>query len=184
MAEQAEPVRATEIQLIPQAELSTGQAANIRNGARDAVVIQAARELRLSPNKLLVRDIDPLTDLDYSKASWHELTGATADVYETMSTGTMADWRYMGIYGVQDYSESINVSKIKINVGGSDKAIWFLENLYSINGGPRIGFSPSVVLIPQRKLYTISRYVLNANYPAHIVLRGFVVEAVGRVLTP
>jgi len=184
MVEQAEPKRVTEIQLIPFAELSTGQAAGIRNGARDAVIAQAARELRLSPDKLLVRDIDPKEDLDYSRASWDEQTGATADAYETMSTGTMADRRYIGIYGVQDNSESVNVSKIKINVGASDKAIWFLENLYSINGGPRIGFSPSVVLIPQRKLYTISRYVLEASSPAQIVLKGFVVEAYGRLLSP
>lgn len=175
---------ATEIQLIPQSELSTGQAAIIRNGAIAFVIGQAVRELRLSPEKLLVRDIDPSVDLDYSKASWYEQTGATADAYETMSTGTLADMRYVGIYGIQDNSESINVSKIKVNVGGSDKAIWFLENLYSINGGPRVGFSPSVVLIPQRKLYTISRYVLVASSPAQIVLKGFVVEAVGRVLTP
>jgi hypothetical protein len=178
------PARATEIQLIPFGELATGQAAGIRNGARNAVVLQAARELRLAPTKLLVRDIDPLTDLDYSYASWHEKTGTTANVYETMSTGTMADMRYVGIYGVQDDSEAINVSKIKINVGGSDKAIWFLENLYSVNGGPRIGFSPSVVIIPQRKLYTISRYVLVASSPAPIVLKGFVVEAYGRLLSP
>lgn len=175
---------ATEIQLIPQAELATGQAAAIRNGAIKAVLTQAAREMRLSPEKLLVRDIQPSVDLDYSSATWHEKTSSSTGAYETMSTGTLADRRYIGIYGIMDDSESINVSKIKINVGGSDKAIWFLENLYSINGGPRIGFSPSVVLIPQRKLYTISRYVLYASSPAHIVLKGFVVEAYGRLLSP
>lgn len=174
---------ATEIQLVPMQELATGQAAAIRNGAIAAVIAVASRVTKLSPDRLVVRDIRPKEDLDYTLTTWFEVTGATAAQYETMSTGTMGDGRFTGIYGIKDDSEVINVTKIRINVGNSIKAIWHLQNLYSTSG-PRIGFSPSVVIIPQNTPYTIQRYVQNASSPAQLVLRGFVVEPYGKVLSP
>ncbi|MBW2559623.1 MAG: hypothetical protein JRE40_02085 [Deltaproteobacteria bacterium] len=174
---------ATEVQLIPMQELATGQAAAIRNGAIAAVVREVSRKLRISPEKLVVRDIRPKDDLDYTYASWYERTGATAAQYETMSSGTMSDRRFIGLYGVKDDTEVTNVTKIRIKVGNSIKAIWHLQNLYS-NDGSRIGLSPSVVIIPQNTPYTIERYVHNATSPAQIVLKGFVVEPYGKVLSP
>ncbi len=184
--EQARPmpaVQATETQLIPIQELATGQAASIRNGAIRATVQKAASELKLPPDKLLVRAIQPKDDLDYTLATWYERTGATAAAYETMSTGTMGADRFIGIYGVQDESSEINCPLIRIKVGNSIKAIWNLQDLYS-EEGPRIGISPSVVIIPPNQIYTIERYVENATSPARLVLKGFVVERVGKVLTP
>ena len=175
---------ATEIQLIPVAELSTGQAAAIRNGAIDAVIKLAAPKFHLPPTKLVVRDIRPKLDLDYTYATWMETTGTTANAYETMSSGTLADRRYIGIYGIQDSSEAYNVSKLKISVGNSVKSIWFLENLYPYNGGPRIGFARSVIIIPQNTPYLIQRYVTNTSAGAQIILKGFVVEPYGKVLSP
>jgi hypothetical protein len=175
---------AIEVQLIPLSELGPGQAAAIRNEAINYVVRIASSELRLAASKLLVRDIDPAVDLGYSRATWFGRTGDTVDTYEVMCTGTMADMRYIGLYGVQDSSDPISVGKIRVNVGGSDKTIWCLEGLYSMEGAPRVGLSPSVILIPQRKKYTIYRYVLVANSPAQIVLKGFAVEAVGRIFSP
>ena len=177
-------VQAVETQLIPIQELATGQAASIRNGAIRAVVAMASKQLKLTPDKLLVRPIQPKNDLDYSLATWYEVTGATAAAYETMSTGTMGTDRFMGFYGVQDESSEINCTLLKFNVGNSIKAIWNLQDLYSENGGTRIGFSPSVVIIPQNIPYTISRYVENVYAAASIVLKGFVVERVGKILTP
>lgn len=174
---------ATEIQLIPMQELATGQTAAIRNGAIAAVLAEVSKKLRISPEKLVVRDIRPKEDLDYTYTTWFESTGATAAQYETMSSGTMSDRRFIGLYGVKDDSEVTNVTKIRIKVGNSVKAIWHLQNLYS-EGGPRIGFCPSVVIIPQNSPYTIERYIHNASSPAQIILKGFVVEPYGKVLSP
>ena len=180
---------ATETQLIPIQELGKGQAASIRNGAIAAVVQKASVELKISPDKLIVRGIRPKEDLDYTLATWYEKSGASTAVYETMSTGagtaTKDKDRYIGIYGVQDESSEINCPKIRLKVGNSIKAIWMLQDLYSENGeGPRIGFSPSVVIIPPNVPYTIERYVENAASPARIVLKGFVVERFGKTLSP
>ena len=174
----------TETQLIPIQELATGQAASIRNGAIKAVVAKASSELKLAPEMLLVRGIQPKDDLNYTLATWYEVTGATAAAYETMDTGTMGTDRYVGIYGVQDESSEINCPKIRIKVGNSIKAIWMLQDLYSDGDAPRIGISPSVVIIPPNQVYTIERYVENASSPARIVLKGFVVERIGKVLSP
>ncbi|MCD6362141.1 MAG: hypothetical protein J7M38_14885, partial [Armatimonadetes bacterium] len=111
-----------EIMLIPEPELATGEAAKIRNNAIRSVVAQVSRELRLPHDQLIVRDIDPSTDLDYTHSTWSELTGSTTGVYETMSTGTMDYRRYVGIYGIKDDSECINVTKIRIKVANSTKA--------------------------------------------------------------
>lgn len=177
---------AIELQLIPIAELATGQAAAIRNGAISAVLQRAVPVLRVSQDKIIVRDIQPYSggDLDFTYRTWYETTGASANVYETMTSGTISDRRFIGIYGIKDSAEYASVSKIRIKVGNSIKAIWQLEGLYSLNGGPRIGFSPSVVLIPPNTPYTIERFVLDASAPTQIVLKGFVVEAYGKVLSP
>ena len=173
-----------EIQLIPQAELATGQAAVIRNGAIAAVLAEASRVLRLPVEKLVVRDVQPGVDVGYAYSTWDEVTGSSTATYETMTSGTMSDRRYVGIYGVKDDSEGVNVTKLRIKVGNSIKAIWHLENLYSVNGGPRIGFSPSVVVIPPATPYTIERYVYVAAASAQIKLKSFVVEPYGKVLSP
>lgn len=173
-----------EILLIPQAELATGQAAAIRNGAVEAVKIEASKVLNLPLEKLVVRDIQPSVDVGYTYSTWDEKTGTATAAYETMTTGTMADQRFVGIYGVKDDSEDVNVTQLRIKVGNSIKAIWHLENLYSVNDGPRIGFAPSVVMIPQNMPYTIERFVYVASASAQIKLKGFVVEPYGKVLSP
>ena len=173
-----------EIQLIPLAELATGQASAIRNGAVAAVVREAMVQLKLPQDKLMVRDVQPKTDLDYTYTTWYETTGTSESAYETMSSSTIADKRFVGIYGIKDDSEEINVTQIRIKVGNSIKAIWHLENLYSINGSPRVGLCPSVVLIPPNTPYVIERYVHKASSPAQIVLKAFVVEPVGKILSP
>lgn len=176
--------QAIEIQLVPLSELGDGQAAYIRNQCIAIVLAIVSKELKMDPGKLIVRDIQPGVDLGYTLDSWDEITGAAANAYETMTSGTMGDMRFVALYGIKDDSESVNVSKVKVNVGGSDKTVWQLEALYGVNGNARVGLAPTPVLLPQNKPYTISRYVLNTRGPAHIVLKGFVVEPRGRTISP
>jgi len=174
-----------EVHLIPFQELSTGQAAKIRNEAIIAVRRMASSALNLTEDRLLTRDIQPKDDLDYTYASWREITGSTAATYETMSTGTMGDDRYMAIYGVKDDSSYVAVTQLRITVGGSQKVIWMLENLYPLyDGGPRIGFSSSVITIPQNTPYTIERYVDQTQQGAHILLKGVICERIGKTISP
>jgi len=172
-----------QIHLIPLAELSPGQAASIRNEVIDAVVKIASTELKLPADKLVVRDIRPKTDLGYANEDYKEVTGSTTGVFETMCSGTMADQRWVAIYGVRDDSPSPSVTQLKFTIGGSDRVIWDIQGLYGVNE-TKVGLSPSPVIIPQNIPFTIQRYVIAAQLGAHIILKGVTVEPVGKTLTP
>lgn len=172
-------------QLIPISELSEGQAASIRNAVIQKLVSLANAQLAISPDKLVVRDIRALSDLDYTYEDWNEATGGTANAYETMSTGTMGDQRWVGIYGVMIATlvdEGLPCTALKFNIGGADRYIWQLQSLKPLDN--RVGFCPSAVIIPQNTPYTISRYVRSINSTFLCVLRGVVVEPRGLVISP
>lgn len=197
----------THTQLIPASELAPGEISSIRNNFIKRLVQIASTELKLSPDKIVVRDIRPKDDLDYTYQHWSEETGTAAAVYETMTTGTggtaTAD-RWIGIFGVmipkssleavvetnpavlQDAAikvvEHVPVSLIKFNIGGGDRAIWALEDL--IASDDMVGFSPAGVVIPPSQPWTISRFVIKTEVIAYIVLKGVVVESRGRLISP
>lgn len=169
--------------LIPESELTPGAASSIRNAVIGALIDLASKELSMVKEKLLVRDIRPQADLDYTVESWSEVTGATANVYETMTTGTMADQRYVGIYGVKTSEQGKGVcSMLKINVGGGDRAIWTLHSLGEEDDYQ--GYCPSGIIIPQNAIYTISRWVLMVSLAFYCQLKGVVVEPRGKVVSP
>mgnify|MGYP001619173357 FL=1 len=172
-------------QLIPFTELAPGAVSAIRNQVINSVVALASKELNLTPEKLVVRDIRPFADLAlYSGGTtalvselWgYAATGTTAGyVAINAGTATMGDQRYAAIYGGRDrHNNAISgsatlapaasnanakqvVSLIKINVGGSDKVLWDISGIYS-SMEHRSGFSPSAVIIPQNSSYVISYY--------------------------
>ena len=168
------------VMLIPRDELAPGGAATIRTQVVEAILNQAANELRIPKERLVARDIDPDTDLDYGSSQWRELTSATVGAYETMSTGTMADQRYVALYGVKDSSPVRCVSLLRLDIGGAYRAIWNLQNL----DDDGIGFSPSAVVIPPNAPFTISRYVIVGNVAAEILLKGVVIEPRGKTVSP
>jgi len=180
---------ATRAYLIPVQEMTPGQATSIRERAIDEGLAEASAKLKMPVGELVARDILPDEDLDYATHGWHELTGTTRDIYETMCQGSetggvIKNNRFLVIFGVNDLSESMSVSALKFNFGGADRAIWNLENLYSANGGPRVGITPFAVMIPQNIPLTVSRYVEHTAVPAHIVLRGVTIEPRGKVISP
>ena len=171
------------MQLVPISELAPGQTGAIRTQLISRMCAEACSKLNMTQDKLVVRDIRPNGDLDYTYEDWWETTGAADDVYETMSTGTMGDQRWVGIYGIKDDSEmGMSCTAIKFNVGGADRVIWTLQALNEEDG--MVGICPSGIIIPQNAPYTISRYVRSRNAATHLVLKGFVVEPRGRVLSP
>ena len=172
----------TQVQLIPFSELSPGQAAKIRNDIIQALVAKAVKELNKPPGLLVVRDILPKTDLDFTNEDWCEVTGSSSAVWETMSSGTMGDERYVGIYGIKADPDAFACSAIKFNIGGADKAIWLLQSLREYDD--MVGLCPSGIIIPQNNTYTISRYVLYTLSSSCLILKGVVVEPRGKVISP
>jgi len=169
------------VQLIPFSELSLGQAAKIRNDAIQTVVSMAVQETKRPIRDLVVRDIRAKSDLDYTYEDWAESTGSSANVYETMTTGTMADERYVVFWGIK-VDSGCPVTAIRFNIGGGDKAIWQLQSLREEDDF--VGFCPSPIVIPQNVKYTIERFVRSTSSIARIVLKGAVIEPRGKVISP
>ena len=173
---------AAEIQLIPVGELAPGQIGAIRNQLKNAVLSIACNELQMTSDRMVVRDTDPDVDLDYALVDWNEQTGATGSAYETWTTGTMGDQRWVVIYGLQDDADWQSCTAVKFNIGGADRVIWTLQQLNAEDG--LIGVSPGGVVIPPNAPYTISRYVRSINTPTHLVLKSFTIEPRGKTLSP
>jgi len=176
---------ASEVQLIPQAELATGQAAGIRNTAIAAVLREAASRTNKPVSSFVVRDIQPKTDLGFTYDTWFENAGESTG-YQTLASGTMATQRFVGLYGIIDWSEEMNIPLVRIKSGHSWKTVWDLERLYNAFGAqtPRIGFCPTVIVLPHNVPYTIERYVYTAYAAAQIVFVGFTVEPRGKTMSP
>lgn len=174
-------VNATFTQLIPVSELAPGEASSIRNQFIKKLVEIAASEMKKQLSDIVVRDLRPKSDLDYTYEQWTESTGATGDAYETMSTGTNGADMWIGIFGVK-VEENCPVTMLKFNIGNGERAIWELESLKAEDDF--VGFSPAGVVISPNSPYTISRYVRTINAAHTIVLKGVVVEARGKVISP
>jgi len=112
-------------QLIPLEELAPGAVTAIRNGVIDAILKIASAELALPQEKLVVRDIRPVDDLQMNSSSgtpattndWKFTTGTTIGWENMTEAVTMADQRWVAIYGVKDLRMSLARGGVTAPVG-------------------------------------------------------------------
>lgn len=183
-------------QLIPFQELSSGQIGAIRNQVTKGLLALAAAQLKMPVDNLVVRDIRPQADLDWGSTAnfgsvstdiWTTTTATTGYV-AALSTTTMADQRFVAIYGLRD--ARYNAATIreqtttlwKFDVGHSVKAIWDISKCYAYKTMV-VGISPSAVVIPQNAYFQIYGYEI-ASALTYVSLEGIVVEPRGRVVSP
>lgn len=207
------------IDLLPLNEMAPGSVGAIRNQVINALVAQVSRELSLPQEKLVVRNVRPVGDLAmYSGGTtaatveqWsYEPTTGDSGAYQTVTGDqTMADQRYVALYGVRDLrrgrgihatvaagTAAFNiasalglaqvVSLVRISVGGADKVIWDISAIES-NTEDMVGFSPTAILIPQNASYNIAYYFTSQGVPGAVALLqliGVVVEPRGKVVSP
>jgi hypothetical protein len=202
---------ASNVVLSPIQELAPGQVAAIRNQVIRATVAKASKELSLPANKLVVRDIRALSDLDFGNNTDYMATVNTDNIwgsYEATGTyvqvagsgshldaisdnKTMADQRYIAIYGVRDLrlarvsaAETERcVSLIRFDIGNAHRAIWDVSKCEGYMDGVA-GITSSAVIIPPLAAYQISPYVSVASKEPSIQLMGVVVEPAGLLISP
>jgi len=200
---------ATECQLIPLDEMAPGSVGAIRNSVIDSVVKLASSELKMTPEQLIVRDVNPVRDLImYSTGTttattedWVYTMAATAGYISVTGTQNMADNRYVALYGLRNLRAgqgthatstvafapvviAPSISLVRITVGGADKVIWSLDSTipYRMH---EVGFSPTAVIIPQNASFNIAFYHKVAQAQImQIQLVGIVVEPRGKVISP
>ena len=200
--------------LIPKEELTPGQVGTIRNGAIEFVVARAMKELGMSREKLVVRDVRPYADLaSYSTGTtastiehWKYSPAASAAgwVAFTPTTGTMGDNKFVCFFGIRDLAGHVGLASagptatdcggyspgapaitfVKFNVGGSDKVTWDCTGCRAYND--KVAFTPSPVLIPQNAGFIIYYYLAA---PADVIMTffqliGVTVEPRGLTISP
>lgn len=203
--------RAIQTQMIPVTELAPGTVARIRNEVIDSVVALASAELNRPSDDFVVRDIRPQADLDWLSTTnvvsaaittetwigesddakvYHQFVGAI-----TAASTVMADNRWIAIYGVKDMRSALNaivepaLSMIKVEVGGNDRAIWDLMNMYAYPEA-MAAITPSAVIIPQNTSFQLYVYGGlsddggSTDIDQYILFEGVVVEPRGKVLSP
>ena len=105
--------------LNPIKEMTPGEIGASRNQVIEALVKQAARELSLTEDKLVVRDVRPFNDLQlYAGGTTNlttdvwgfDVTTTTVAAFTTISGAkNMGDQRYVAIYGVRDLHYGVGI---------------------------------------------------------------------------
>jgi len=200
--------------LVPIQEMTPGMIAEHRNQVIDSLVALASKELGLPERDLVIRDIQPYTDLTWK---WSQASGTTVNNWETTASDTtvgystvtgavtMADQRYVAIFGARDYRNSVgcttateqvgdylpqaNVNLIKFDIGGAIRAVWDITSIQAYK--EMAGFAPGAVIIPQNAAFNISFYrrAVDSDQTGKAVstwiqLIGVTVEPRGKVLSP
>lgn len=196
-------------QLVPMQELSAGQVSAQRNRVIRDLLARASRELKMAEDKLVVRDIRPYSDLNWATedtaADALVKAAITADRWDFTTDDanalwlsailttkrTMADQRYVAIYGLRDsrvtYATIINIQCTlwRFQVGHSYKAIWDASKCYAYRTNVA-GFCPTEIVIPQNTQFNIFGYLPTdeGDKASYVQFEGVVVEPVGKVISP
>lgn len=141
----------------------------------------AETDLRGPEKRLILRDLMP-TDLGLSNESWFETTGGTPNAFEDseIASKTIADQRFIVIWGLIDASEAIAVSALRFTVGSSKVALWSLDKLAMDPNRQGVALSP--IFISQNTPITIEHYVKVANEGTELIFVGAVCEKEGKTL--
>lgn len=212
--------RPTQMQLMPVQEMTPANVAQIRNSVISQLVAIVSQDLGKPENELIVRDILPYTDLgwDYDSEDattstieqWkHEIGSAVVGYESAAGASTMADQRYVGIFGIRDTRMSLGASVtgattpmgtikplqvvglVKFEVGGAVAAIWNIQSMQAYRYD-QAAFSPSAIIIPQNVTFTISFYKKNMLHTkstgvigvSWLQLIGVTVEPRGKKVSP
>ncbi len=151
------------------------------------LIDMAKKELGLSEDDLVVRQLRPEDVIVSGTPQWSKTTNATGG-WATAGTGwvnltntfSMADNRFVGIYGISD--RSTNITQLRIDRSGSRTRHWHIQELIP-NCENNIMFVDDPVIIPQNELLTIQGYSL-ASATEYLRLIGLVVERKGLLVSP
>ena len=147
------------------------------NAAVQTIRQRAMKELNLGPDQIVVRPMRP-DDVGLT-AEWTWATGTSAAWATYINAATVADNRFMAIYGVQDGLSY--ASQLKVNRGGSDARIW---NIQAVNNFiNNIGYFDDPVTLDQNTQVTITGWATTSG-TSKLVLIGVVAERRGIVINP
>lgn len=154
---------------------------------RQDLITMAKKQLGLSDDELVIRQLRPEDIIISGTPQWSKTANATggwatggAGWKNLTNTFSVADNRFVGIYGVSD--RSTNVTQLKIERSGSVARYWHIQELIP-NSENNAMFVDDPIIIPQNNLLSIKGYAL-ASATEYIRLIGLVVERKGLLVSP
>jgi len=210
----------TQTHLTPVQEMTPANVAQIRNSVISQLVAMVSHDLGRPESELIVRDIQPYTDLGWDYAvgtattttteQWeYDVTGTSVGYNSVTGATTMADQRYVAIFGIRDGRLSLGATAsgatapssqvkpypiaglVKFEVGGAISAIWNIQCMMAYRYD-QAAFSPSAIVIPQNVGFNIYYYMKNMLMTKatsvigtlFLQLIGVVVEPRGKMVSP
>lgn len=160
--------------------------------ARELAIQETVRvaEEGLRGADVTVRDMLP-SDLGETNEIWADQTGTTANAWENthIASQSIANERFVGVYGLVNTSQDSRVVALRFTIGSALRAQWSLFPLDTDDQRieTRTGIALSPWVVKQNQQLTIEQYISGTPVrigSTHIAYLGVTVEKVGRVLSP
>ena len=139
---------------------------------------RALKQLGITEDELVIRSLRPEDLTGTTTGDFHFATGGTGWV-NYVNTYTIADNRFIGIYGISDGSS--NVSQLRIARSGSDTRIWNIQSLQMNEN--KMAYVDDPFTVDQNNELTIEGYAL-ASATEKLRFLGIVAEKKGVVVSP
>jgi len=144
----------------------------------EVLLDMASKELGVSVDELVVRDLMP-SDLGFTNEDW-SVTPSTANAYNDFTSTTVADNRFIAIYGVAGV-DADNVTAIKFTSGAKTLDIWSLQEIQALQNKFKAAKRP--IILRQNTQIDIDIYTTSTD-AVTIPFLGRVCEVKGRVVEP
>lgn len=151
---------------------------------------RAQKELGLSPDDLVIRDLRP-EDIGASSADFRVGT-ANADWATLIDNKTIGDNRFVGIYGVVladtggtdafGLPNEPPISQIRITRKGSMARYWNVKPVWAFQS--KVGYTDDPVTVDQNTTITVEAWSRTASSLEGFTLLGVVVEKKGLLINP
>ena len=155
-----------------------------------SLLAKAERELGLSRDQLVVRDLRP-EDIGASSADFRVGT-KEADWIALVDSQTISDNRFVGINGVVlmdtggtdafGLANEPPVSQLKITRKGSVARYWNVKPIWAFEG--KVGYCDDPITVDQNTTITVEAWARSASSLEGFTLLGAVVEKKGLLINP
>lgn len=144
----------------------------------EVLLDMASKELGVSVDELVVRDLMP-SDIGFSNEDW-TVSASTANTYNDFTSTTVADNRFIAIYGVAGVDTDI-VSAVRFTSGAKTLDIWSLQEIRALQNRFKAAKRP--IILRQNTAIDIDIYATSTG-SVTMPLLGRVCELKGRTVEP
>jgi len=167
--------------LIPLAELDIASVMRIRSAAASKLLEIAAAQTGMPREALVVREVQPKTDLGLTNEEW-KVTYAAAYTEEKHVDVTLPKNKFLVFYGADNVSALPKTLYAKFATPAKTVDIWRFDKIYAYSENP-VGFAEIPVIYVGGKTMQIYFYG-NATGDDLPRLKGLVVEPLGELIQP